>query len=90
VWALDGKLTNWKVEKNSRNVPFFSSVVQTIETDSNILDECAAKNEWIKDGKNDYCVRKIELRTNSMNEVRRCKFRPKPTSEVQVSGNRQK
>jgi hypothetical protein len=30
----------------SRNVPSFPSVVQTIETDSNILDEYAAKNEW--------------------------------------------
>jgi hypothetical protein len=37
---------NWKDEKKSRNVPSFSSVVQTIETDSNILDEYAAKNEW--------------------------------------------
>jgi hypothetical protein len=46
MWTLDGKLTNWKVEKKSRNVPFFSSVVQTIETDNNILDEYAAKNEW--------------------------------------------
>jgi hypothetical protein len=35
------------LKKKSRNVPSFSSVVQTIETDSNILDEYAAKNEWI-------------------------------------------
>jgi hypothetical protein len=44
--TMDGKLTNWKVEKKSRNVPSFSSVVQTIETGNNILDEYAAKNEW--------------------------------------------
>jgi hypothetical protein len=37
MWTLDGKFQNfWKVEKKSRNVP--SSVVQTIETDNNILD----------------------------------------------------
>jgi hypothetical protein len=46
MWTLDGELTNWKIEKKSRNVPSFSSVVQTIETDNNILDEYAAKNEW--------------------------------------------
>jgi hypothetical protein len=46
MWTLDGKLTNWKVEKKSRNDPSSSSVVvQTIETDNNILDEYAAKNE---------------------------------------------
>jgi hypothetical protein len=46
MWTLDRKFMNWKVEKKPRNVPSFSSVVQTIETDSNILDEYAAKNEW--------------------------------------------
>jgi hypothetical protein len=39
MWTLDGKFMNWKVEKKSGNVPSFSSVVQNIETDSNILDE---------------------------------------------------
>jgi hypothetical protein len=43
---IDGKFMNWKDEKKSRNVPSFSSVVQTIEMDSNIFDEYAAKNEW--------------------------------------------
>jgi hypothetical protein len=38
---------NWKDEKKSRNVPSFSSVVQTIETDSNILDEYALKTNGI-------------------------------------------
>jgi hypothetical protein len=46
MWTLDGKFMNWKVETKSRNVSSFSSVVQTIETDSNILNEYAAKNEW--------------------------------------------
>jgi hypothetical protein len=44
--TIDGKFMNWKDEKKYRNVPSFSSVVQTIETDSNNLDEYAAKNEW--------------------------------------------
>jgi hypothetical protein len=39
IYELEG----WK---KSRYVPSFSSVVQTIETDSNILDEYAAENEW--------------------------------------------
>jgi hypothetical protein len=46
MWTLDGKFTNWKVEKKSRNVSSFSSVVETIETNNNILDEYAAKNDW--------------------------------------------
>jgi hypothetical protein len=45
MWTLDGKFMNWEVEKKTRNVSSFSSVVQTIETYSNILDEYAAKNE---------------------------------------------
>jgi hypothetical protein len=44
--TIDGKFMNWKDGKKSRNVTSFSSVVQTIGTDSNILDEYAAKNEW--------------------------------------------
>jgi hypothetical protein len=42
IYELEG----WK---KSRNVPSLSKVfltIETIETDSNILDECAAENEW--------------------------------------------
>jgi hypothetical protein len=45
LWTLDGKFMNWKVEKNLEMF-HVSSVAQTVETDSNILDEYAAKNEW--------------------------------------------
>jgi hypothetical protein len=43
------KMENFRIgrlKKKSRNVPSFQSFVQTIEMDSNILDEYAAKNEW--------------------------------------------
>jgi hypothetical protein len=33
-------------QKDDADIYFILPVVQTIETDSNILDECAAENEW--------------------------------------------